>query len=290
MRTPWWHWAVAAVHLVLACVLVAAMAHRDAFIARGRLPLVCTVPDPNATEATREALRAMAPQVLDSNCGTYDLLAACLVLHAATCYAHVAYARRRGSAPWRWIEYTFSAPLVFLHTALTSGTRDVATLVLIATGSSGVMVLGALYEALVFPGGGSGGAPPPPRTPGAAEDEAGGLLQTGATTAWGVSPARAKATWFLVLHGPGWIAVGGVLGVILWNFSRGAGGAPDFVWGIVAAEAVLLPAFGFVSAAHGTTLCRRRSNPVCEDAAYAFLSLSSKVLPTCIFIASIMTP
>ena len=246
------HYVAAVAHLLVTVTLwVLRSQFVDHILFEGKLPLTCTVPS-NVTTAESESLRAFSPVELDSPCGVYDLVLACIVLHGLTMGAHVWYAVKGTSNGWRWVEYFFSAPLVFLHTALTSGTRDVGTLVLIATSSAGVMPLGHLIEQRTVV--------PPGVEPSASQKR-----------------TNAQVTSLIV----GWVVVVGVQGTILLNFGRLAGGAPTFVIGIVAAEMVLLPLFGVVAMFHSSV-----SASTC-DVLHTVLSFSSKIVPTAVFISSI---
>jgi len=246
------HGAAAVAHLLVTVTLWVLKAQfADHILFEGKLPLTCTVPSAR-TEAESEALRAFAPVELDSPCGDYDLVLACIVLHGLTMLAHVWYAVKGTSHGWRWVEYFFSAPLVFLHTALTSGTRDVGSLVLIATATAGVMPLGHLIEqrTVVPPG------VPPASVPKRTDAQVIGLIV-------------------------GWVVVVGVQGTIVMNFGRLAAGAPTFVIGIIGAEMVLLPLFGVVAMFHASV-----SLSTC-DILHTVLSFSSKIVPTAVFISSI---
>ncbi len=46
----------------------------------------------------------------------------------------------------RWLEYFFLGPVVFVHFALTSGTREVLTLILITFCIGAIMPFGFLFE------------------------------------------------------------------------------------------------------------------------------------------------
>jgi len=187
----------------------------------------------------------------DNSCGTFDLLLSCLLLHAVTAVFHEVYARRGGSLGLRWAEYTGSAAMVFLHTAVTSGTRDIGTLICIIGASVASLTYGYLFEAL-------------PRK-----------------EAW--------RPWNLLFYqGPGWVAVGGVLAVIMWGFLLAAAGSvapiPSAVTWIVSVEMVLLPSFAFVNLLHGASGVSLTT----IDVLYAVLSFTSKVVPTSIYVGSIM--
>ena len=246
----WVHVTVACLHATAVGLLVWALLHRDHFIALGRIPLVCLRVNTTIPLEEAKALRAMAPVVAENGCFAYDLLAVCTALHAATCVAHCFYAWIGGSAGWRWAEYTWSAPVVFLHLAITSGTREVNTLILVAAVSVAVMPYGYLFE----------------------------------------QKSKAEAFSMrnlLTLQAPGCLAVAGIFAVVLWAFILAMKDAPvdvpDGVTWIVGAELVLLPAFAVVNLVHGA----ERVSATTADIAYAVLSFSSKIVPTAIFVMSI---
>jgi len=254
------HLVVALLHFVTGVVAAMASANFSSrFLFHGRLPLTCfeMVPVGDGSQ------RAFSEQRLVQDCGTYDLVAFCAALHLATAVAHGWYAFLGSSTKWRWLEYTFSAPFVFLHTALTSGTRDVGTLVLIAICTAGIMPLGFIMEA----------TQPSSRVLGEGWFKAQFRLLRG-------------TTYSLVVFA-GWYVTLGVLFVIMWNFAHLANGSgrdnkpPDFVYGIIASELVLLPLFGVAAMVHQSL------GDANSDLLHAFLSFSSKILPTTIFLFSI---
>jgi hypothetical protein len=221
---------------------------------------------------------------LSSDCGHYDLLAGCFVLHIFTALCHVVYAIRQSSEHIRWVEYYFSGALVFVHFAVTTGTREMFSVFLICFAIATIMPFGYLYEM-------EGGLEDTPSSNGSAGGAAlssaatanteAMLLTTSVTAVKKASPYSSRWHKFLVLQVPGWIGMLAVFAIILCNFARIAKYAPNFVGAIIAVQCVLLPSFGIINLLHGHI---KKST---ADTLYAVASVTSKILPTAIFIFSI---
>jgi len=260
------HITIATLHLVVAAALVAAFADRSGFIQRGRIAIACTSFSSNVTEQQREDLRMVIPLTVDDACGHYDILGACFGLHLGTAVFHAIYAIRESSEHLRWVEYYVSGALVFIHFALTTGTREALVLVLIGFGIATIMPFGYLYE---LEGSGKDGL----------HSSLPLLTSTGAGDA--AAARRARLWRILILQGPGWIGMGGVFLVILYNYGQIAKYAPNFVSAIVAVQCILLPSFGIINLLHGV-ISRAKA-----DTLYAIASVTSKIIPTAIFVMSI---
>ncbi len=85
----------------------------------------------------------------------------------------------------------------------------------------------------------------------------------------------------LLYQVPGWVCMGSCFFVILYNFGKIASYAPSFVSGIIAVQCVLLPSFGIINLLHG--VIKKET----ADTLYAVASVTSKIIPTAIFIFSI---
>lgn len=244
------HIAAAVLHFLVICGLFAAIGFRSDFMLEGRLPVACVTMD--ATPETR----GFSDLVVDNNCTTYDIIAVCIFMHVWTCLYHVIYSKRGTAGKSRWDEYTVSAPLVFVNFALTSGTRDLTTLVLIGTSIAAIMRTG------VFSG---------PTEDMTGEDKNRiAVLQT----------EKIRLTFL------GWLSMTAVFVIILWNYGRVGDAAPWFVHVIVGCQCVLLPSFGVLA-------LYQLAGKVSEtraDAVYAILSMTSKIVPTSIFIGAISNP
>ena len=254
------HVVVGVIHLVLGIFSAVLRGQfSENFLFHGQLPLTCFRMS-NTADASK---RAFSELELDQNCGKYDLILVCALLHLATAVAHAGYAYLGTSSRWRWVEYTISAPIVLLHTALTSGTRDVGTLILIAVCTSAIMPLGYVMETT--------------NTPRFTYDE--GIVET--------HDSPPKQIPYGICIFCGWFVVLSVLFVTLWNFlsiakdGKDDRKVPTFVYGIICSELVLLPAFGVAAMVHS------RIGNNASNVLHAFLSFTSKVLPTVIYLSSI---
>ena len=255
------HIIVGILHFVVGLFSVILRAQfSEHFLFNGKLPLTCF----KMAKTEDGSKRAFSDLTLDQACATYDLILVCALLHLATAIAHAWYAYLGTSLKWRWAEYTISAPIVFLHTALTSGSRDVGTLILIAVCTSAIMPLGYVME-----------DSDPPRVP-HTDDE---ILE--------IEGMQTKRIPYSICIFCGWFVVLSVLFVTLWNFlniaENGAGDAkvPEFVYGIILSELILLPSFG------GAAMLHSRLGNNASNVLHAFLSFSSKILPTVIYLSSI---
>lgn len=275
-RAALFHACLCVLHTGLASWIVYLTTNRHLLIAGGVLPLTCMRPNATITREERAALRAASPQVVDDACATYDFLAVSLALHVLTAVAHGWYTTQGTSYPWRWAEYTVSAPIVFVHSAITTGTRDVGTLVCIFTATAGAMVFGLLWEHVTLYGSTRWHLV---NSPTSADDD--DNSPDGPQDKPRHTPPTHPPLW--VTHQlPPWVLVGGALASILWNYANNAAGAPTFVHAILGVECVLLTMFGVINA------CASRLTPQTSDTAYAVLSVSSKCTLTLIFIVAIM--
>ena len=242
-----WHGFVVVLHLVTAGAACAFAADRESFFDGGHIQLVCLNVNTSSFESER---RMTIPVSADNDCGTYDLIASCVVLHFLTALAHAGYFWLVPAFPggWRWVEYYFSGAIVVLHTALTTGTRDWPSLVFVAVATASIQPFGFSYER-------------------AMDKRASGDLH---------------AQWLLKVvrtQGVGWVLFGAALAVILFNFFAIADVAPDFVTAIVIIQSILLSLFAFINISS--------LSPTAREIAYTSASVSSKIIPTWIALMSI---
>ncbi len=82
---------------------------------------------------------------------------------------------------------------------------------------------------------------------------------------------------------PGWILLLGVFSIILFNFANVPTPYPYFSPAIIATQCVLLPIFAIINVLHDVI------TPEAADTLHGLASLTSKILPSVIFIFSIRT-
>jgi hypothetical protein len=300
------HWVAAAAHAAAAAAAFTATGFRGKFLEEGRIPLWCVLDGgvaPGVGNAT-ETRMIREPRV-EASCGSWDVIAVVAGVHVFTAVAHAWYAAGRNGVAGnaRWLEYLVSAPVVFGQLAVTTGTRQVEVLVAIVALVATCMPLGAALEPSSVTasdagpssrrsnGGGNGGTvieldtagrqgaarAVPSRRGGAA---AGGYMPVSIPVVFkhGLTPLAAANT--------AWLGVGFALGLALKGYVTIASHAPDFVHGIVAAQAVLLTSFGVVG-----TWTAMTSDPLVREkteVAYTLLSFAAKFVPSVVFLTAIM--
>ena len=308
------HIFVALAHVATVVAIAYLESNRSLLINDGQIPLVCL----NVTIVPE--LRMLSPVTITDDCPQYNILTACLCLHIATALFHAVYAYRGIAGTLRWVEYFFSAALVFVHFAITSGIREVNTLVLIAVVTATVMPAGAVSELVIvvdfggtitnhdrhsqssFRGDGDT-ANYTDKDDDDDDDEDGRVFADVTPFAVGQTaqimplPPRSQsmATQARVYRNmvrrrllawsqlPGWVAILAVMIVVVAKFVQLSEYAPSGVIGIVVLQCILLPSFGVVSALRSLN----KIHGLRADAAYAVLSMTSKIIPTAIFLSAI---
>jgi hypothetical protein len=277
------HWVAAA-----AAAAFTAMGFRDRFLEEGRVPLWCVLdggvaPGTNNTTDTR----MIREPAVESNCGNWDVIAVVAAVHLFTAGAHTWYAAARGGVAGnaRWLEYLFSAPAVFGQLAVTTGTRQVEVLVAVVALVATCMPLGAALE--VRPG---IVTDVPAARPGTARAtrSAAAPVSRGGYAAVSVPVVFTHGLTPLAAANTAWLGVGFALGLALKGYATVASHAPDFVHGIVAAQAVLLTSFGVVG-----TWTALTSDPLVgpkTEVAYTLLSFAAKFVPSVVFLTAILDP
>ena len=187
---------------------------------------------------------------------TASFFAITAIFHAGNAFFwNSAYRRciERCTCPYRWLEYSITAPLMLLIIAYAAGVVIDAELTLLVALTVLTMCLGHVTEQAARP----------------AESR----------DAW-ASPASAR----FAPHLMGFFAQFVVWVVVICRFAQNADDAPDFVSVIVASQVALFVSFGFVQSA---TLSRPPSRYIQGEVAYVLLSFVSKATLGLILIANV---
>ncbi len=272
----WPHVVAAFVHGVMTLVCCVAAGNRHWFLFEARIPLWRLADGGGDPENRMVRIPAAA------DAGSWDVLGAAAVVHAFTTAAHAVYAVNPATAPRvRWWEYAVSAPLVFLQLAVTTGTRQVEVLLVIAGAVFAAMPYGfKCLQAVDAP---------------SVVDRTrvvSGFARTGWFTADGVWSRLARAVAVPSEVTPGaalvtaTVAVACVLTAVVVGYSAIATKAPAFVDGIVSVQLVLLSLFGVVGAV--PVVAPWTPTPAAIEVAFCTLSFASKAVPTLIFVAGVV--
>jgi hypothetical protein len=284
--------------ITVACCVLAT--RRDSLLFGGKLPLVCL------DTATGDPERRMFGDItVVEACHTYDIVAVCICMHLITMAAHIVYRFTEKRRYLRWAEYAVTAPLVFTNLAITTGIREVTTLVLIVACITTIMPFGAFatfpverlrhaFTSLSHETQDTAVSTEFQFDEDASDDavllgEDGTFGDRGTATALTMFRAEGLSLlqtvqrlqqWAQV---PAYAAFGMVMGIIITQFVQLAEAVPDFVWAIFFLQCCLLPSFAIVSVLEFIF----GMSPAKADLVYTALSLCSKVIPTAIFLSAI---
>lgn len=211
-----WNWAMAVFHTLFACTTLI-LGKTDLTLQVYTTTLAFEPPTNASGFRLVPSYSAFGDLYLTQLCALFFLLSAVFHLGNALFWRRSYLAQlERKRTPYRWVEYSLSAPVMALSIAYTTGMRDATSLFYMFVLISSTMTFGWLHELLNEPSEGA--------------DE------------WR-RPLRERVAAHLLGYYPQLAAWGGMWFLFFSNTSE-CRGPPDFVYVIVFAQAALFFSFG----------------------------------------------